>query len=48
MFADFLETILNFHCHICVQHLEINKKWLLLLQKHNVSKNLLSSVSSVH
>ena len=46
--TDFLETVANFdfYCHIHVQRLEINKKWLLLPQKHNDSKNLLSSVIS--
>ena len=37
---------MSFHCHIHAQRHEINKKWLLLPQKHNVSKNLLSSVVS--
>ena len=36
-----------FHCHIRAQCLEIKNKRLLLLQKHNVSKNLLSSVIGV-
>jgi len=35
---------LSFHCHILAQRHEINKKLLLLPQKHNVSKDLLSSV----
>ena len=46
-FRGFLRNrsqILSFRCHICAQRLEINKKWLLLPQKHIVVKNVLSSV----
>jgi len=39
---------LSFHCHMRAQRLEINKKWLLLPQKHKVSKNLLSIVINQH
>ena len=39
---------MSFHCHVCAQRLDINKKWQLLPQKHNFSKNLLSSVMVLH
>jgi hypothetical protein len=47
MSADFLETVANFEfllSYSCSAPFEINKKWLLLPQKRNVSKNLLSTV----
>jgi len=40
--------MLSFHCHISAQRHEINKKWLHLPRKHNVRKNLLSSVIGVY
>jgi len=46
--VDFLETVANFEFSLSYScsGLEINKKWLLLPQKHNMSKNLLTSVIS--
>ena len=32
-----LEPTLQFDCHIHVQHIKIDKKWLILLQLHAVA-----------
>ena len=43
-FKKKLEPILQFDCHIRVQHIKIDRKWLILFQLHDFCKNLLSSV----